>query len=214
MKNNKELKIFLEDPYLADFKDDIYLRINRYKEKKAQLLNGKRKLKSIANFHEYYGFHRNRQGFVYREWAPNADEVFLSGDFNNWELLPLKRNENGDFEVQINGQKTLAHNSRIKTVIRKNDVDVYKIPMFIHKVKQELNDNGIYDFYGIIENTSNRYKFKNDFKIDSNFNPYIYETHIGIAQKKEDIGTYEEFLDILPRIKDLGYNAIQIMAIA
>lgn len=214
MENNKELKIFLEDPYLNDFKDDIYLRINRYEEKKAQLLNRKRKLKSVANFHEYYGFHRNRQGFVYREWAPNADEVFLSGDFNNWKLLPLTRNENGDFEVQIIGQKTLPHNSRIKTVIRKDGMDSYKVPMFIHKVRQELNDNGIYDFYGIIENTRGKYKFKNKFKICANFNPYIYETHIGIAQEKEDIGTYEEFLDILPRIKDLGYNAIQIMAIA
>ena len=35
-----------------------------------------------------------------------------------------------------------------------------------------------------------------------------------MAQEKEDIGSYNEFrLNILPRIKALGYNTIQIMAI-
>ena len=43
---------------------------------------------------------------------------------------------------------------------------------------------------------------------------YIYECHIGMAQEKEGIGSYSEFAEnILPRIKDLGYNTIQIMAI-
>lgn len=214
MKDNQELKIFLEDPYLLDYKDDIYLRINRYNERKSSLLKNRKKLKSISNFHEYYGFHRTRSGFVYREWAPNADKVFLSGDFNNWNLLPLERNENGDFEVYIDGKKSLPHDSRIKTVIRKDGFDTYKVPMFIHKVRQEKTDDGFYDFYGIIENSSKNYKFKSNFKLDSNFKPYIYETHIGIAQEKQAIGSYEEFLDILPRIKKLGYNAIQIMAIA
>ncbi len=42
----------------------------------------------------------------------------------------------------------------------------------------------------------------------------IYECHIGMAQEKEDVGTYAEFRDlILPRIAADGYNAIQIMAI-
>ncbi len=42
----------------------------------------------------------------------------------------------------------------------------------------------------------------------------IYECHIGMAQEREDVGTYAEFRDkILPRIAADGYNAIQIMAI-
>jgi len=43
----------------------------------------------------------------------------------------------------------------------------------------------------------------------------IYECHIGMAQEKEGIGTFVEFADyILPYIKNAGYNAIQLMAIA
>ena len=47
------------------------------------------------------------------------------------------------------------------------------------------------------------------------FVPFIYEAHIGMAQNKEGIGSYAEFeRNVLPRVKDAGYNAIQIMAIA
>ena len=42
----------------------------------------------------------------------------------------------------------------------------------------------------------------------------IYEAHIGMAQEAERVGTFTEFKDnILPRIIDLGYNAVQLMAI-
>ncbi len=44
---------------------------------------------------------------------------------------------------------------------------------------------------------------------------FIYEAHIGIAQEAEDVGTYAQFTaNTLPYIKSLGYNAIQLMAIA
>lgn len=214
MNNRHQNLGIFDDSYLLDYKDDIMLRVEKYEEKRKSLLGRKRKLSSIADFHKYYGFQRTRSGFTYREWAPNADEVFLSGEFNNWNLLPLKKDENGDWFVEIAGLNTLEHNSKIKTVIRIDGQDTYKVPMFINKVEQEVREDGILDFYGLIDNPPKKYKFKNKLKLNKNFKPYIYETHIGIAQEKEGIGTYEEFLDILPRIKDLGYNAIQIMAIA
>ncbi len=54
---------------------------------------------------------------------------------------------------------------------------------------------------------------------DADFRPdtaplLIYECHIGMAQQKEEVGSYEEFrTNVLPRIAADGYNAIQIMAI-
>ena len=42
----------------------------------------------------------------------------------------------------------------------------------------------------------------------------IYEAHVGIATPEQRVGTFQEFTrNVLPRIKDLGYNAIQLMAI-
>jgi len=44
--------------------------------------------------------------------------------------------------------------------------------------------------------------------------PLIYEAHVGMSQDKEGVGTYREFADnVLPRIRELGYNTIQLMAI-
>lgn len=43
----------------------------------------------------------------------------------------------------------------------------------------------------------------------------VYEAHVGMAQEEEKIGTYDEFRQkVLPRIRDAGYNAIQLMAVA
>ncbi len=43
----------------------------------------------------------------------------------------------------------------------------------------------------------------------------IYEAHTGMAQERQGVGTYREFSDrILPLIKEEGYNAVQLMAVA
>ena len=42
----------------------------------------------------------------------------------------------------------------------------------------------------------------------------IYEAHVGMAQEAEKVGTFAEFTEnVLPRIVDLGYNALQLMAV-
>lgn len=42
----------------------------------------------------------------------------------------------------------------------------------------------------------------------------IYECHVGMAGIEPRVHTYKEFTqNVLPRVKDLGYNTIQIMAI-
>lgn len=210
-------KIFDRDPILEHFKSDVLLRINDYKEKKKDLLKGAKKLSQIANMHEYYGFHKIKDAWIYREWAPAADAVYLTGEFNDWNPTShsLTRIDENTWEIKIKGIKSLSNNSRVKVIIEKNNERYYHIPLFINKVEQEIKEDGSLDFYGIIDN-SRKYNWKHDdFKIKKDFKPLIYETHIGIAQEKESIGSFKEFTkNILPRIKDNGYNAIQIMALA
>ena len=44
--------------------------------------------------------------------------------------------------------------------------------------------------------------------------PLIYEAHVGMASEEGKVASYTEFENnILPRIKNLGYNTIQFMAI-
>ena len=59
----------------------------------AALLGDKADLSSFANGYLYYGIARTEDGWVYREWAPGADEMHLIGDFNDWQegAAPLTR---------------------------------------------------------------------------------------------------------------------------
>src|SRR4029079_986902 len=42
----------------------------------------------------------------------------------------------------------------------------------------------------------------------------IYEAHVGMAQEEGKVGSFVEFTkNVLPRIADVGYNAVQLMAI-
>ena len=44
--------------------------------------------------------------------------------------------------------------------------------------------------------------------------PKIYEAHVGMSGEKPRISTYTEFRDnVLPRVKEMGFNIIQLMAI-
>ena len=73
------------NPQLQPFAGDIDLRMSRYNETKNRLLSDGRTLNEFANAHEYFGIHHVDGGWVYREWAPSAYQLYLMGDFNNWD---------------------------------------------------------------------------------------------------------------------------------
>ena len=96
-----EYKIFKRDPLLLPYKEDIEKRMHNYYSAKGAILSSAKSLNDFANAHEYFGFHKTEKGWFYREWAPAAEEVYLTGDFNNWQWceLPLKRVGNGVWEI-------------------------------------------------------------------------------------------------------------------
>ena len=204
-------KIFEYDPGLKPFENDINQRMKNFEWKKGELLTSANSLKDFANGHEYFGFHKVKGGWYYREWAPSADAVYLTGDFNNWSPTALKLNKlsNGVFEVFIEGEKTLYNGCHVQTVVSHNGELLRRVPLYARRVEQEKNTA---TFCAVIVDEK-QYKWKNlNFKPSKNV--FVYECHIGMAQEREGIGTYQEFIDnVLPRIKKLGYNTIQIMAI-
>ncbi len=82
-------KIIKFDPNLADFENDINLRMDCYKAKRKELVGENGDLVSFANGHKYFGIHRTSCGWVYREWAPAAEKMYFMGDFNNWVILTI-----------------------------------------------------------------------------------------------------------------------------
>lgn len=209
----KDWKILEIDPWIKDYKNDINLRMDEYKKQKDRLLKKGEKLKDFANAHNYYGFHKVKTGWIYREWAPNAKGLYLIGDFNNWDRHshPLKKINDGDWEIFIKGIRTIPHKSRVKVMVDYGESFQDRIPLFARRVERDKN----LDFSAIIENPRKKFKWTDDeFKIKKH-DLLIYEAHIGMAGEKEEVGSYKDFeKNMLPRIKREGYNTIQLMAIA
>ena len=208
-----KLKIFEYDPYLASqesYKNDIILRMKNYERKKKELLRDNASLADFANAYMYFGFHKTNLGWVYREWAPAADNLYLVGDMNGWNMpgIKMKRLKDGVFELYLPMNRQLYHGCKVKTVVEKNGRFFERIPAYATRVVQDKNTA-----LWCAEISDEEYSWKNnEFKPSEKL--FIYECHIGMAQEKEDIGSYNEFrINILPRIKALGYNTIQIMAI-
>lgn len=200
------------DPDLAPYEKDIELRMENYERKRKELLAEHERISDFANGYQYFGFHRTKKGWVYREWAPAAEKMYLTGDFNHWDAhaCPMKKLENGIFEVELSKKDGLKVGQRVQAVIIYNGTELRRIPLYATRVVQ---DPETITWCAELEDTFAPFAWT-DHEFHAPQTPYIYECHIGMAQDKYDVGTYEEFrVNILPRIKKLGYNTIQIMAI-
>ena len=204
-------KLLKIDPWLKPYAEDLQLRMENYTLKKQSLLTPGQHLSDFANGHLYFGFHQTENGWYYREWAPGADAMYLTGDFCHWErhACPLAKKENGVFELFLPGKNALPEGSKVMAIVVNNGTELERIPLYANQV---LQDPISHEWNAVI------CSHKEFPWSDKNFAPkktlYIYECHIGMAQEEGKVGSYDEFREnILPRIKAHGYNAIQIMAI-
>ena len=205
-------KILTYDKNLAHFEKDFDLRVERYEKKKKELLPNGGKLADFANGSEYFGFHKTPDGWYYREWAPAADKLWLTGEFCSWDRQahPLTKLENGVFELFLPGADTLKDGMKVMTVVEHNGQLLERIPLYARRVVQ---DPVTRSWSAVICDPEKPFKWTDKGFVPKK-NLFIYECHIGMAQEEGKVGSYEEFrVNILPRIKALGYNTIQIMAI-
>ena len=211
----QQLGIVKRDGWLEPFSDAINGRHQHVVDKMGELTQGgKQTLSDFASGYMYFGLHRTDKGWVLREWAPNATEIYLVGDFNNWSELPqykMKRIDNGNWEIKLK-PRAMKHGDLFKLHVHWDGGWGERIPAWINRVVQ---DERTKVFSAQVWAPEEPYVFKK-----KNFKPntaplLIYECHIGMAQDAEKVGTYNEFREnILPRVKKEGYNCIQIMAIA
>lgn len=205
-------RILKIDPDLMPYENDINLRMKRYEAKRLELLRNNKSLYDFANGSQYFGIHRTSDGWVYREWAPAAEALYLMGDFNGWnrKANPMTKLSDGVFELTLKGEHTLWSGCKIKTVVVHNGRESEHIPLYANRVVQ---DKQTYQWCAEVYEEEKPFKWTDEHFKGAAI-PYIYECHVGMAQEEEKVGSYLEFADkILPRIKDLGYNTIQIMAI-
>ena len=214
-KGVSHIGLVKNDAYLAPYEDAIRGRHEHALWKMNQLTqNGKLTLSDFANGHSYYGLHQTTDGWVFREWAPNATEIYLVGDFNGWneqEAYQCHRIEGtGNWELTL-PHDAMQHGQYYKMRVHWEGGEGERIPAWVQRVVQD-EDSKIFSAQVWAPTTPYVWK-KKTFKPQTS--PLlIYECHIGMAQDEEKVGTYNEFREkVLPRIIKDGYNAIQIMAI-
>ncbi|EEB95057.1 hypothetical protein MPER_06035, partial [Moniliophthora perniciosa FA553] len=157
---------------------------------------------------------------VYREWAPNAKEAYFIGEFNDWNRTshPMIRDNFGVWEITVTpkspGVCAIPHDSKIKiSMVLPSGERIERLPAWIKRVTQDLNVSPVYDARFWNPPKSEQYTFKNA-RPPPVKGARIYEAHVGISTSEPRVGTYKEFTkNVLPRIKKLGYNVIQLMAI-
>ena len=214
--NAQLMGIVKNDSYLVPFNEAICGRHNHAVERIKELtFEGKQTLSDFANGYNYYGLHKTNGKWIFREWVPNATNLYLIGDFNNWERsreYQCKRIEStaGDWELILDEDK-IHHGDLFKMYVFWNGGEGERIPAWAQRVVQ---DEGTKIFSAQVWFPEEEYQWKHKTFKPNRAPLLIYECHIGMGQDAEKVGTYVEFRkNVLPRIVDEGYNAIQIMAI-
>ncbi|MBR4960921.1 MAG: alpha amylase C-terminal domain-containing protein [Clostridia bacterium] len=200
------------NPQLLDYAKDIDLRMSLYCDTKKRILTAGQTLEEFANAYNYYGFHHADGGWYYREWAPGAHRLYLEGEFNDWNPTshPLKPVGDGNWELYLEGDDALWDGCRVKTVVDANLTRTEHLPLYCRRAVQNKDDHSF-----AAEVVDDRKLFPwTDAGFRGEDKLFIYEAHVGMAQEEGRIGTYREFADnTLHRIREAGYNTIQLMAI-
>lgn len=170
-------------------------------------------LSAGLNNHLFYGLHRDGKGdWVFREWAPNATRIWLTGEFNNWkrsEAYALHPVGDGNWEITL-PSLFLSHGMLYKLYIEWPGGGGERLPAYVTRAVQ---DPVTKVFCAQVWDPAEPYRWKHG-RAGKREHPLIYECHIGMASEEEKVGTFEEFrLNVLPKIIDLGYDTIQIMAL-
>ncbi|KAM5382805.1 hypothetical protein ACJZ2D_002196 [Fusarium nematophilum] len=212
------------DPWLSPFTEALKRRFAKAQEWISNINDTEGGLEKFTKGAEKFGFNVDaNNNIVYREWAPNAVDAFLIGDFNNWDRdsHPMKKDSYGVFEITIpakNGEPAIPHNSKVKLPLKislnlPSGERVDRLPAWIKYVTQDLSVSPAYDARFWNPPPSETYKFKN-VRPKKPASARVYEAHVGISSPEQRVATYKEFTKtMLPRIKALGYNVIQMMAV-
>lgn len=183
-------------------------------------------VKSIEQFksgesydsYKFMGCHMNKEKnmFSFNVWAPNAKEVYLVGDFNNWNNNSHPMTNIGNSGVwNISLSEVKEGDSYKYNVVGCDNVSRLKSDPYAFF--SELRPNTASIVYNL---ESYKWKDKNWQLKKQKSNPNqmplnIYEAHLGSWKRKWDGGffSYEELYEMIDYVKEMGYTHIEILPI-
>ena len=159
------LDLIKNDPWLKPFQHIIETRYDQIRLRKKKITkNNSISLSDFANGYIYFGLNKTSNGWVIREWAPNATEIFLIGSFNNWQhenRCKFKPIKGGVWELHLQ-PNDIHHLDYYKLYMIWDGGSGERIPAWSKYVVQ---DEKTHIFSGRVWEPENRYQYKNnDFK--------------------------------------------------
>ena len=173
---------------------------------------------SNSNAYEYFGSHRkNKNTVVFRVWAPDAKNVSVTGDFNDWSETenPMKqlKNSGGVWEAEI---KNIKPYDMYKYCITAADgrtlmkCDPYGFHM-------EMRPGTATKYYEI----DDCYEWHDEKWVEGRNGKNIYESPVNIYEihagswKQYDDGNFYSYRaladSLVPYVKKMGYTHIEFM---
>ncbi len=171
--------------------------------------------------YNYFGAHRYDSSICFRVWAPNADRVYLVGDFNSWsEVDEMTRiYTNGIFECFIDAER-MFDGCLYKYKIIHESKELYKADPYSRMMQKPPDTASIYIDESFFEWTDQKYLIDREKKTQEGFynTPInIYEVHLGSFMRKADGSyiSYREAANLLASYsKKMGYTHIELMPIS
>lgn len=206
------LKLVEEDKLLKPFAGIIEKRHQQVLAMEREFTYRTTRLSDSCNSYLYYGLHRTNEGWVFREWAPNATAIYLLCEFNDWRKHPdyaLTKVGDGNWEIKL-PLGALAHEMLYRLLVEWNGGSGERLPSHVRRV---IQDEYTKIYSAQVWDPLNPYQMRHERPKRTDY-PLIYEAHIGMSTEHRRVSTFTEFrLFVLPRIVDLGYNTIQLMAV-
>ena len=146
-------------------------------------------------------------GVAFRVWAPNADAVYVIGSFNDWspDSHPMIKEDGGCWYVDI---AVAAIGDEYRYRIVNGDKQLSRLDPCARQVVNSIGNAVVhdpqFDWSG------------DDFHLPPINELVIYEMHLGTFHDTKEGGTnsFEETLQKLDYLKQLGVNVIEVMPLA
>ena len=157
-----------------------------------------------------------QDGYQFRVWAPNARQVCLMGDFNNWDAgsLPMDRAQDGVWELFVPGRKVF---DAYKYAIHTNDGRVLAKadPYAFHAETRPGTASKCYDLSGYAWGDQTWLAWRARHPVyDHPLN--IYEVHLG-SWRRTGEGEFLSYRDmarwLVPYVKEMGFTHVELLPV-
>lgn len=168
--------------------------------------------------YDYLGVHKLKESYVFRVWAPNADEAFVTGDFNGWsESCPMTRiTQGGLFEAYLS-EKEFVGKQLYKFKFKNGGREIYKSDPYARYFEEPPKTSSIYFESQYDWNDDGWMAYRREYMKNKYSQPLnIYELHVGSWKRHPDGScySYRELAAVLaPYVKKMGYTHVELMPI-